>query len=220
MRSLAVRNNLPAMSLMRPPPVTPRSQNVDERAQVRAWIEAIKARHKIELREIAARAGVAVSTIYRWFDDAFAFQPSRSALRKIAQAFNVEMPGEDASRAPGFAEREMVAIAVEERPDELRAGLNQGVWRVATRALEMIGYLPGDMVLVDMAETPRPGDVVCAQVYDFQHGAAETKLRVYEPPYLVCATMDPAAREAPIYLDHERATIAGVVTRMLRARAR
>jgi hypothetical protein len=37
---------------------------------------------------------------------------------------------------------------------------------IRTRALECLGYLPGDIVIVDLRRKPTPGDVVCAQVYE------------------------------------------------------
>lgn len=204
-----------------PPPAprgTPSQEADDDRRSVRAWVDEIKTRFNVETTEVARRAGVSPGTIYRWFDDKLPFQPSRATLRKIASAFGVEMPGEPSWKPRGFEESELVALVGEQVPTQLRAGFDQGVWRMTTRALEMAGVLPGDVMLVDMRETARGGDVVCAQVYDFQRGTAETKLRLFEPPYLLTATMDPGLRDAPIYVDGERAVIMGVVTRMLRER--
>lgn len=199
---------------------TPSQGADDDRRAVRAWIDDIKSRFNVETTEVARRSGVSPGTIYRWFDDDLSFQPSRATLRKISSAFGVEMPGEPNWKPKGFEDAELVAIVGEQIPDEIKAQVDQGVWRMTTRALEMMGILPGDVLLVDLRETPRSGDIVCAQIYDFQLGTAETRLRLYEPPYLMTATMDPALREAPTYVDGERAVVVGVVTRMLRERRR
>lgn len=201
-----------------PPPMPASEALIAEKRRVRAWIEGIRSRFHVEVPDIAARAGVAPSTVYRWIDDAGGFSPSLSKIRKIAAAFSVPMPDDDA-RPPGFAEGEALKIEIDEQPAELRAGMNQAVWRLNTRALDLLGYLPGDLVLVDLAVTPRAGDVVCAQIYDFQRGTAETKIRAYEPPFLMMRSFEPSLREAPIYVDNERAVIMGVVTRSLRVRA-
>lgn len=213
---------LPPMKHARMPLVrtTPLQEADDDRRSVRAWIDEIKTRFNVETPEVARRAGVSPGTIYRWFDDDASFQPSRATLRKIAAAFGVEMPGEPNWKPKGFEDAELVAMVGEQIPESLRASIDQGVWRMTTRALELLGILPGDVLLVDLRETPRSGDVVCAQIYDFQRGDAETKLRLYEPPYLLTATMDAALREPPIYVDGERAVVRGVVTRMLRERRR
>lgn len=202
----------------KPPMPTPSQDAAEDRRAVRAWIDEIKTRFHVEVPEIARRAGISAGTIYRWFDDDASFTPSRATLRKIASAFGVEMPGEPSWKPKGFEDAELVAMVGEQIPESLQAAMDQGVWRMTTRALEMVGIMPGDMLLVDMRETPRTGDVVCAQIYDFQRGTAETKLRLFEPPYLLTATMDHGAREAPIYVDGERAAIRGVVVRTLRER--
>jgi hypothetical protein len=55
-------------------------------------------------------------------------------------------------------------------------------WTIRTRALERIGYLPGDIVIVDLGRRPEAGDAVCAQVYDWRRADAETVMRLKEPP--------------------------------------
>jgi hypothetical protein len=83
-------------------------------------------------------------------------------------------------------------------------------WTIRTRALERIGYLPGDIVIVDLGRRPEAGDAVCAQVYDWRRADAETVMRLYEPPYLVAASLDEGLRR-PLVVDNERVVIKGVV---------
>lgn len=83
-------------------------------------------------------------------------------------------------------------------------------WTLRTNALELHGYLPGDLVIVDLGRAAKPGEVICAQVYDWKGMKAETVFRIYEPPYLLAASNDPRFRK-PIHIDPEHVTIKGVV---------
>lgn len=60
-------------------------------------------------------------------------------------------------------------------------------WTVTSETMRMSGYLPGDTILVDthQSERAKAGDVVIAQIYDWQTGSAKTVLRRNEPPVLV-----------------------------------
>jgi hypothetical protein len=84
-------------------------------------------------------------------------------------------------------------------------------WTIRTRALECIGYLPGDIVIVDLGRQPARGDVVCAEVYSLGRQDAEMVMRIYEP-----AAAAPARRSSPppksaLMVDDARVTIKGVV---------
>lgn len=89
-------------------------------------------------------------------------------------------------------------------------------WELHTKALEAAGYLPGDLVVVDLNQIPRPHDAVCAQIYDLK-GGAETVFRIWEPPILTGATFDPAERPRPLVVDNVAVKIMGVITHMVRA---
>ncbi len=60
-------------------------------------------------------------------------------------------------------------------------------------------------------------DVVCAQVYDWARGKAETVFRLYEPPYLLSSTTDPKLLR-PLVVDDDVVMIKGVVVASLRSR--
>lgn len=87
---------------------------------------------------------------------------------------------------------------------------NIDAWTIKSRALECAGYMPGDTVLVDLSTLPRAGEPACAQVYDWRGGAAETVMRIYEPPYLVAATFDGNLRK-PLLVDDERVILKGLI---------
>lgn len=189
---------------------------VIDRDSIHGWIDRIRAQYRIEVPDIAKKAKVSASTIYRWLDEGYAFNPSMTSLRKIAQAFDVAMPGlgeRDPHFVPGFSEGDVQRLVPgpEIHDDELPR--NQSRWRITSRVLELAGFLPGDDVIVDMSVQPRSGDVVCAQVRDLESGSAKTRLRLYEPPFLTTRTMDPTANERPLYVDNERVYIMGTVIR-------
>jgi hypothetical protein len=84
-------------------------------------------------------------------------------------------------------------------------------WTIRTRALECLGYLPDDIVIVDLGRQPARGDVVCAQVYFRDRRDPETVMRIYEPPILAPATFDEQVLRRPLMVDDARVTIKGVV---------
>src|SRR5262249_53096305 len=83
-------------------------------------------------------------------------------------------------------------------------------WTIQTRALECLGYLPGDIVIVELGRQPAPGDVVWAQVHTVSRSDAEMVMRIYEPPILAAATLDEQLRR-PFMVDDAHVIIKGVV---------
>jgi SOS-response transcriptional repressor LexA len=85
-----------------------------------------------------------------------------------------------------------------------------------SRCLEVAGYVPGDVLMVDMNAKPEQGDVVCAQVYD-RLGRAETVFRIFEDPFLVASSLDGTFFK-PLLIDNERVVVRGVVVASFRDR--
>ncbi|AVT76599.1 hypothetical protein RPPS3_25360 [Rhodopseudomonas palustris] len=83
-------------------------------------------------------------------------------------------------------------------------------WVIRSRSLECAGFMPGDVVLVDLSTMPRASEPACAQVYNWRGGTAETVMRILEPPYLVAATFDPALRK-PLLVDDDRVIVKGLI---------
>jgi transcriptional regulator with XRE-family HTH domain len=100
-----------------------------------------------------------------------------------------------------------VAAAIKALVGGLRAA---DPWTMKSRALEQRGYLPGDIVIVDLGRRAEAGDLVCAQVYDWRRAAAETVMRLYEPPYLVAVSADEGLRR-PLAVDNDQVIIKGVL---------
>lgn len=89
------------------------------------------------------------------------------------------------------------------------------LWIIRRSALDMAGYLPGDVVALDLSISPRPGDIVCATFpYD---GKEVTGLRIFSPPFLLSASSIPQYKN-PILIDNVSVIIHGVVMGMYRRR--
>lgn len=179
---------------------------------------------------MATEIGVAVTTLTKPLrpDDPGTSTPNQRTIDKIVARYGVAPPEFGAAlRGPlrGFAEdaepydpdgADPLASAVR----ALMAGRrNVDPWCIKSRSLELIGYLPGDVVIVELGVVPHSGDAICAQTnIDFRRGTAETAMRIYErvgPSFaLVSASMDPQFR-APIAVD-DRVAIKGVIAGMVR----
>jgi hypothetical protein len=193
---------------------------MDPREQTRAWVRGVLEHLKITPTELARRADIAQSTLTR-----FLYQPehphdlSRRTIAAIARVAGTEpftMP------AAGPAPSEVVEITDIDDGDTIWRALLKTDRQSNTiqthimnsRALELVGYLPGDLLIVDSAAVPARGDVVFAEI-----GATEFVFRIYEPPFLTAASHDERFRR-PIIVDSLNVHIRGVVTGSYRSRGR
>jgi hypothetical protein len=142
----------------------------------------------------------------------------RRSIRKIVDKFGVPGPAIADTQffPPGFSEPELLPLEV---PSPVFAGFSlspdQYVKRLNTRALELLGYLPGAKVLFDMSVQPVVDDIVEAQIYNHARGTAETILRLYDPPYIVARTADPGVNQKPQLVDGVNVRIVAVALKSL-----
>lgn len=197
----------------------------NERARIRAWIEAILQRTGWSRNRLAIEAGVSPSTITDIFSDR-KHTTSTSTIAKIERATGMPLRaatgGQDRAGGARFAEPEAVYLAADSDADGMASHLpvtgEQAIWRLSSLAIQLIGCLPGDLLLVDPAVSPRAGDVICVQIYDLERGSAETVFRVYEPPYALTRTAVPYFEPKPLLIDQERVVIWGTVIAVTRWR--
>ena len=192
----------------------------------RAYLASVMERTGWNQTELAQRAGLDPSTLSRFLTGGREGHALRQAtIRKIELASGLTASGK-AMAAPvqGFAESEASPLEVSAQSHfrAIIAALGQGrrnidAWTLQSRALEGAGYRPGDVLLVALDEIPASGDVVCAQIYDWSKGRAETVFRIFQPPYLVAATGDPQFLR-PHLVDDSAVSIKGVVLHSLRGR--
>lgn len=113
-------------------------------------------------------------------------------------------------------ERVELSMLPPETADIVRAligGHNAECWRLHTNLITD-AYLPGDMLIVDMAQEPRAGDIVLAM----SHGALTQPLfRLFYPPRLMVVVPWKTDRE-PEYVDNLKIIIRGVVVASHRQR--
>jgi transcriptional regulator with XRE-family HTH domain len=189
------------------------------------WVRAILAHTGWTQTELARRSRIDPSTLSRFLREASPGanlnQHTVMAIEKVGgiPAFQTEPP----ELPRGFAESEaqpFIATPGDPLVAAVQAlcGGRSGCdpWVMKSRALELAGYLPGDILIVDLNAMPREGEAVCAQIYD-RDGGAETVFRVLETPFLVAATTDPALRR-PQLVDNDRVALRGTVVASLRPR--
>lgn len=189
----------------------------------RDYVRQVVERSKKPPTRIAKDIGIAPSTLTRLLNEPEGGTATLHArtLRKL-QEYSGIAPSfwhdpESAPAARGLRE-DAVPYDVKHADAALAAALKSLIgarkaadpWTIKTRSLECVGFMPGDVVLVDLGLRPESGDAVCAQVYDWRRGTAETVMRLYEPPYLVAASLDESLRR-PFVVDDDQVIIKGVV---------
>jgi hypothetical protein len=90
------------------------------------------------------------------------------------------------------------------------------VWRIATNLVEGAGYLPGEYVVVDRGQVPRPRNIVLAQLRESRRDVTPV-FRAYLPPYLM-AVSPRATLRSPLIVDDSRIVITGVIVTSVRTR--
>ena len=76
---------------------------------------------------------------------------------------------------------------------------NTDTWIVGARSLERVGIVPGHRILVDPKRKPTAGEPVLVQLSDEERDFHRTILRVYDPPFLMPASVDTGF--APLLID-------------------
>lgn len=196
------------------------------REEIRLWLNGVLKKTGLSASALARKAGVATTTLTRFLNDEnYRGLPELSTLAKIAAVGGVPAIGLDAPahrKQIGMAEG-MAFKAKTKRVQAIISALTGDreaafPWMLTTDALEGVGYLNGDIVIVDDYQKPDVGDVVCVQ---HEQSAAEVSIifRVYEPPYLVAAPIDAELRtrlRKPLLVDGSSVRIVGVVTDLVR----
>lgn len=195
-------------------------------ARQRAWLQEVVKATKLRPSQIASQAGVSDTTLTRLLNNPdYRHTLTQITIDRIKDSFKVPGPEEYASQGRlgmvGFGEGERFDIKHE--PAALTGVVAALIakrnavdpWRLKTSALELVGYLPGDIVLVDLNAEPKPQDAVCAQVYDWTRGGAETVFRIYDPPFLVAAAADRTGYK-PLLVDNDRVVVKGVIVESVR----
>lgn len=201
------------------------TDDLTARGKQLAWIQAILSLRRWTPTRLAREARISQSTLAKFLGDPLdTAHLSLRSVEKIAQVSPLApYLTEPLHHGRGFSESD--ARPFEPQGDDAatkaimaaKSGRNHiDPWVLRSRALEAAGYLPGDVLIVDLNENAVDGDVVCAQVYD-RSGNAETVFRVLERPFLVAATLERRPTK-PLLVDDEQIVIRGVVVASVRPR--
>lgn len=197
----------------------------EDRDALRSWISENLREHKLSATKAAKEAGMATSTLTKFLknDPDYTFTPTTTSVAKLERLFGRAAP-RSARAGTALPQIEAALFEVPKLPTSRQeaalaalASARKGVevWRVMGGALQAAGVMPGDMLVVDLHEPPMAGDIVCAEIHD--RGSQRTVFRLYEKPYLVAASFDPALRP-PIVVDDRNVIVRGVVTERLAKR--
>jgi transcriptional regulator with XRE-family HTH domain len=193
----------------------------------RHYVRDIIAKTGWHQTELARRAGLDPSTLSRFL----AAPPSAtgslrpSTIQRLEQVSGLTVNGSTRPDVPdGFAEADAVPLPSpkDQHLQNAIAALSTGrgpidAWELKSRAVELAGYRSGDIVLVRLGETALSGDLVCAQVFDWISGKAETIFRIFAPPFLVAATTNPS-QFPPHDTSNDKVIIKGVAVASIRLR--
>lgn len=202
-----------------------------DRVQLREWLRSVLLHLGWSGSDLAARIDRVPSTINRFLNDPGASHVLSPKTIKAIEAVTGFAPFTFPQMHPipkrGFSEADAAHFEFGQASDDLdldvcvrailAAKSASDPWVLKTRALEYAGFFAGDVLIVNLSEKARPHDLVCAQIYDWDKGRAETVFRIYEPPYLLSAS--PAVEFVkPYVVDDDSVVIKGVVTHSLRPR--
>jgi hypothetical protein len=195
------------------------SMTLDQR-ETKEWLTALARHLNVSPSQLALSSGLAASTLTRFLNDKTGtIGVTQSSLEKVARYSGFrphQMPGRN---RPGMAEPDTIPLAQDDTswPSWVRSAITQiqagrnGIepWVMKGAALDGIGILPGDILIIDHNARAKSGDVVLAQIVDAAHAAAETVMRLYQAPFLTTHSMR-LGPGRPEHVDEERVQIAGV----------
>ena len=196
------------------------------REQQLVWIADVTTRNGWTPTEWARLAGVDPSTLSKFLTDPSNIKIlSTRSERKLELAAGRTREGETLlASLNGMAEAEAVAYRIGERDDTLTRAIKAATegqnavvpWVLKTTALNAAGYMPDDILLVDLNLQARDGDVVCVQIYR-RDGTADTVFRIMETPFLVAAHFGQHLFK-PVLMGSDNVVLRGAVVSSFRPR--
>ncbi len=196
----------------------------------REWIERHRKQLGYSLSRIAEMAGFNRGTLTNFMKDTWPYNLKPDNLAALERLF-----GEPAPNLSGLANSHHLPSAHESElfqgnsaaPDDTQAvkllcGTSNSrlSFVLKSRALESVGYVPGDVVIVDTSIAPKVGDIVCATVRDRDGNNQETIFRIFFPllvPVLITATTE-RSMLAPLIVDGDKVAVVGVVLHRIGSR--
>lgn len=201
---------------------------IKDQRDTKEWLRAMARQMGVSPSRLALNSGMAASTLTRYLNDTSGTVGITQASLEQVAAYTGFRPHQFPGRnRPGFAEPDAVPFDkddgtppewIRQAVDAARKGRN-GVdaWVMKGAALDAIGILPNDVIIIDQNLKPKSGDIVVAQVLDYGTGSAETVMRVYQPPFIIAHSVRLGPMR-PEHVDEDRVSIHGTSIGVLRAR--
>ncbi|MEO2037248.1 MAG: hypothetical protein ABGW90_00890 [Martelella sp.] len=180
----------------------------------------------LSLSKLASNSGMAASTLTRYYNDnSGSVGITQGTLENVARYSGFrpgQMPGRNIN---GMAEPDALLYANDNEPhagwvdaavNAAKSGRN-GIeaWVMKGGALDGMGVMPGDVVLIDQNRRAKTGDIVIAQIIDPVRGTAETVMRLYQAPFITAHSMR-LGPQRPEHVDDDRVSIAGTAIGIIR----
>jgi AcrR family transcriptional regulator len=192
-----------------------------------AALSDLLVRHGIKATTLAKRAGVSPSTVTRKLADSDVSVFDAPTWAKLFRAVGEEAPsfgGSTPSARIVDDRRDVVALSLDDVGNDIEVAVRAFIsgrphlsaWVLNTRALDALGYFPGDIVVVNDVREPRHGEMVVANLLDWQRAnGARAVLRLFHSTQLLAASSDPKLI-VPIPIHPDWVVIKGVVEMMFR----
>jgi hypothetical protein len=188
--------------------------------ETRAWLRGVLDRKRLFPATLATKAKLHPSTLTRFLNGHnVTHDLSRRTITAIEKATGI-LWGEDTVREPlsdaaiyqpGNDELSLPVCAAVKHLIANQPSLE--CWVLSSSVIELNGYLPGDILIVDQKASPVDGDAVAVRRRGNSGGL---NVRIYLKPYLVAAAIDPTAWKPMLLDDHTEVT--GVIVSMFRHR--
>ncbi len=188
------------------------------------WIAAVARHMNLSPSQLALNAGMAASTVTRFLNDKTEkVTITQASIEKLAH-YSGYRPYQFPGRNKAGSDPDAVAFETEahEYPSWVRRSFddatkdNVTAWIMKGAALDAMGILPGDIVVIDSNKRAKAGDVVLARVTDQLTSMTEFVLRLYMPPFIMTHSMR-LGPQRPEQVDDDRVSIIGVSTGTIRA---
>lgn len=196
------------------------------------WLSFLEKRTKLALTKLATEAGLSHVALTRLRKPGYDGVLSVTTIQKLTS--HTGLPGPDqfevtaapsVTYQPGMREEtEAFDTSIDDPVAKAVRALigsrnSAHAWTMKNEALEQVGVKAGDVLIIDQAVRPRPGDVVCAQVSDRPGGTrTETVMRVYLPGWIVPASANPVSW-APAPIIEGQVVLMGTMTEKITRRA-
>lgn len=189
------------------------------------WIEFILDQKRWSRRRLTIEAGISPSTLTKFFNDTSNTQLLNSySIEKIERASGIPAFETSIISMPrGVIDHESddyEVTSVSSLSSAVRSFMGNSDYYepliLRARSLELAGYLPGDVLIVDPTAKPMPGDIVCGQIIT-RRGQSDRIIRIYDDPFLYAASADQRLIK-PLLVDGHNVKIGGVVVASFRER--